>query len=524
MEERLLNQSSGIVSEFHGRRLPEPGRLAGYAALMRAYELEAPLRHRLYAIGARHRVVTTPDWQLLTPRHVPDDTLVGHLTFALKWEGLDLCVLKRLFLKVGPKAVAAIVRSQPTGSYARRIWFIYEWLLSTRLSLPDAEAGSYVDVVDTKLQFAGKGKRSTRHRVRNNLPGVPDFCPLVFRTETLSASIKEDLADQARRVAARVPADVLARAAAFLLLSDSRSSFAIEGERVSHARIQRWGQAIGQAGRNPMSLDEVLRLQRLLIGDSRFVHLGLRSEGGFVGERDRETGTALPEHISARPEDLAALMNGLVEFDREGAQEIDPVVAAACLAFGFVYIHPFEDGNGRLHRYLIHHVLAERGFSPRGLVFPVSAVMLREIEEYRRVLETHSREALPLVEWKPTESGNVQVLNDTGDLYRYFDATPHAEFLFHCVRETLEQDLPNETKFLEAYDRFGSRVQEVVDMPSATVDLLFRFLRQNSGKLSDRARQKEFKALTDDEVTRIERIYEAELGVRQPGFSKSRRR
>ncbi|HIP51694.1 MAG TPA: hypothetical protein EYG94_06355 [Campylobacterales bacterium] len=31
------------------------------------------------------------------------------------------------------------------------------------------------------------------------------------------------------------------------------------------------------------------------------------------------------------------------------------------IAFSFVYIHPLEDGNGRIHRYLIHHVLAERG-------------------------------------------------------------------------------------------------------------------------------------------------------------------
>jgi hypothetical protein len=249
-----------------------------------------------------------------------------------------------------------------------------------------------------------------------------------------------------------------------------------------------------------------------LIGDSRFVQLGLRRDGGFVGERDRETGTPLPEHISARPEDLGRLMGGLVAFDGAGEQGFDPIVAAACLAFGFVYIHPFEDGNGRLHRYLIHHVLAERGFSPRGLVFPVSAVMLREIDRYRRVLETHSRAVLPLIEWEPTKSGNLRVLNDTEDLYRYFDATAHAEFLFHCVRETLERDLPEETRFLEAYDRFGARVQELVDMPTATIDLLFRLLRQNDGRLSARAREREFRALTDDEIGRVGAIYEEELG------------
>ena len=64
------------------------------------------------------------------------------------------------------------------------------------------------------------------------------------------------------------------------------------------------------------------------------------------------------------------------------------------LAFGFVYIHPFEDGNGRIHRYLMHHVLARRGFNPSGVIFPVSAAILDKIDEYREVLESYSRQAV----------------------------------------------------------------------------------------------------------------------------------
>ncbi|WP_434725632.1 Fic family protein [Mesorhizobium sp. RIZ17] len=52
------------------------------------------------------------------------------------------------------------------------------------------------------------------------------------------------------------------------------------------------------------------------------------------------------------------------------AQNLDAVVAAAIFAFGFVYIHPFEDGNGRIHRYLIHHVLAMHRFNRREWCFP----------------------------------------------------------------------------------------------------------------------------------------------------------
>ena len=249
-----------------------------------------------------------------------------------------------------------MVRATPTGAYARRAWFLYEWLLGARLNLPDADKGSYALVVDPDQQWAAQATTSSRHRVKNNLPGTPAFLPMISWTETLRTLTAHDL--QARGAAvAQVPADLLARTAAFLLLKDSKSSFAIENENPPHDRIQRWGRVIGEAGRRPIDLDELLRLQRIVIGDARFVHLGLRREGGFVGQHDRDTQMPLPDHISARSEDLQSLMDGLIAFDRIASPNLDPVLAAAALAFGFVYIHPFADGNGRLSPILIHHVL-----------------------------------------------------------------------------------------------------------------------------------------------------------------------
>jgi hypothetical protein len=220
----------------------------------------------------------------------------------------------------------------------------------------------------------------------------------------------------------------------------------------------------------------------------------------------------IPGHISARPEDLGSLIEGMIAFDRAAAEKLDPVVAAALLAFGFVYVHPFEDGNGRIHRYLIHHVLAHRGFNPPGVLFPVSAAILDRIDDYRRVLESYSRRLLPVIEWEPTGSGNVRVLNDTADFYRFFDATPHAEFLYACVRKTIEEDLPHETTFLRKYDRFRAGVTTLLDMPDVKIDLLFRFHQQAEGRLSKRGREQEFAALTDDEVRRIEELYHEIFG------------
>jgi hypothetical protein len=507
MADAPQNQFSGPTPVFQERRLPEVATPAGYAALIDAFRLSVPLPRTLTAIGERHRMLEQDGWRIMTPRHAPHPTLEGHLTFALKYEGLDLAVLKRLFEAVGPGRVEAFVREAPTGSYVRRIWFLFEWMTGTRLNLPDATAGRYVDVLDNELQWGIEGEIASRHRVRNNLPGTPDFCPLVFRTEALDRFVALDLAGRAQDVVDSVPRDLLARTAAFLLLKDSRSSYAIEGENPPQDRIQRWGRAIAEAGHTQLDREELLRLQRIVIGDARFVRLGFRDEGGFVGEHDRETRMPLPDHISARPEDLPFLIDGMVAFDRGPALRLDPVIAAAVLAFGFVYIHPFDDGNGRIHRYLIHHVLAERGFNPPGVVFPVSAAILDRIDDYRVVLESYSTRLLPHVEWEPTERGNVRVLNDTGDFYRYFDATPHAEFLYECVQRTIEMDLPAEAGFLRRYDAFRQDVEALIDMPERTVDLLFRFLHQNAGRLSGRAREREFAELSDDEAARVEAIY-----------------
>jgi len=507
-----MNDFSQPVTVFQELHLPEAAILSGYAALIARYNLKVPLPSRLCAIGPKHKNYEQGQWRLFSPRYQPDTTLEGQLIFALKYEGLDLGVLKALFEAVGSAAIVKIVRAKPTSSYLRRLWFLYEWLLEETIDCPDVTTGSYVDVLDEKQQFGVSGEKSKRHRVRNNLPGTHLFCPLVRRTQALEDFIAEDLRQKAMQIIGKISSSVLARTAAFLLLKDSKSSFEIENETSAHTRIQRWGRAIGEAGKNPLSTDEFIRLQHIVIGDGRFTKIGFRDEGGFIGSHDRDTRMPLPVHISARHDDVPGLIEGLISFEQQATADLDPVIAAAILAFGFVNIHPFEDGNGRLHRYLIHHMLAANSFNPPGLIFPVSSVILNRIDEYAAILENYSQKVLPLIQWKPTDQMNVHVLNETRDLYSYFDATEYAEFLYSCVKQTIEDDLPREAAFLENYDRFKGQVENIVEMPDSLIDLLFGFLKQNSGELSKRARSKEFSELTDSETATIEEAYKAIFG------------
>ncbi len=502
------SQFEKAVNIFYGHQSPEPNVvMVGYAALIDAYDLAVPLPDLICAIGKKYQRYQHDNWLMFSPKYKLEGSFFGHLVFALKYEGVNLGVLSALFKKLEPNILIAEIQLIPWGGYCRRIWFLYEWILDKRLDIPDIQdvKMSYVDVLDEKLQYPGPVRRSSRHRINNNLPGEPYFCPLIRRTAQLENDITSDLNVRAAAIMEKVHPDFLMRAAAFLLLQDSKASYAIEGEQAPYTRMERWGRAIGQAGRYALSDDEFLRLQQIVIEDFRFIHLGYRVEGGFIGEHDRITQQPIPEHISARHDDIYKLMSGLIQTDHLlKDSNYNAVLAAAAIAFGFVFIHPFEDGNGRIHRYLIHHVLAEKGFIPNGVIFPISYVILKHLKKYREILENFSMPRLKYIHWRPTARNNVEVSNDTLDLYRFFDATKQAEFLFYCIQETVETVFPNEIDYLKKHDRMKQFLDAYIELPDRLANLLIGFLQQNEGSFSKRAKEKEFSSLTEDEVQTIE--------------------
>lgn len=496
------------ITVFHGRQAPETGVLVGYGAIVEAHALKVPLPETLSLVSTKKRRYTTQGWQVFTPRHEPEDNLYKQLVFALKYEGVNLLVLKKLFVSISKAQITEIITSEMLGQYSRKLWFLYEWLLEDQLHIPDLSTGNYVPLLDDKIQYAIAGVKSSRQRITNNLPGTREYCPIIFKTEKLEHYINAKLSEQKSTYLSGIHADVLQRASCFLLLKDSKASFTIENENPGTNRAMRWGKAIGQAGNKPLSIAELERLQQIIIENARFLKLGLRKEGGFVGEHDRITGEPIPEHISAKHEDLGSLLHGLV-----GANELlqdesyDAVLAAASIAFGFVFTHPFEDGNGRLHRYIIHHILAKKAFTKQGVIFPVSASILDHIDDYRKTLESFSHPLLDFISWKETANHNVEVLNDTIDYYRYFDASKQAEFLYDCVADTLNRVIPEEVNYLLKYDRFKHYIDNEFEMPDTMVAMLVRFLEQHHGKLSKRALKKEFSGLKENEANTIQKTY-----------------
>jgi Fic family protein len=497
------------TSIFQGKNTPEKGKIVGYGAIIEKFKLPIPFPNTLSLITEKSKKYNIDYWKVFPTSYQPEETLYKQLVFAIKYEGINLLAFKALFSTISKEEIQAILNIEPMGQYSRKIWFLYEWLQQEQIDVHvDLKKRKYIPLLDASMQYAIKGEESARQKIINNLPGTKDFCPLIFKTKKLESHINANVSGKKNAFLNSIHKDVLQRASSFLLLKDSKASFTIEGENPGNNRAMRWGKAIGQAGQKAISIEELIRLQQIVIESSRFMEMGLRKKGGFVGEHDRSTGEPLPDHISAKEDDVEQLLKGLIATnDTLQDQTYDAVLAAATIAFGFVFIHPFVDGNGRLHRYIIHHILAKKEFTQQGVIFPVSSSILDHIDDYKTVLERYSHPLLDHIEWIETEDHNVQVTNSTIDLYRYYDATQQAEFLYDCVEDTLERVIPKEVTYLQNYDAFKKYIDNHFEMPDKMVAILVRFLEQNDGILSKRALKKEFSALNEKEIKDIESNY-----------------
>ncbi|MEA1891790.1 MAG: Fic family protein [Campylobacterota bacterium] len=494
---------------FKNEILPDSCKLIGYSWLLNHLDLNVPLRELCCVSEKRLAAqnIQRNQWRIFDAQLSVEEGLYSNLEFALKHESIDMLVLKFIFKSIPKDDIVAYIQINPRRILSKKIWFLYEFLLEEQLPIEDLPVGKYDDLLDSRKYIVKNTPiKSQRHKLNNNLIGTSKICPIITKTEKLQDYIESDLSGDISAVIGKVSKSLIRRAASFLLLSDSRASFEIEGERPTKNRIENWGKIINEVGKTPLSIDEIQRLHAILLEDSRFMKIGIREEEVFLGERDREN-YPLPEFIGARSKDLSMLLQDLIELDTLLSHDkLDPILHAVIVAFSFVYIHPLEDGNGRIHRYLIHHVLAQRNFYPKGMIFPISNVILDEIQKYKDILVTHTTPLMDLIEWEATPSGNVKVLNDTEDLYRFFNCTQSCEFIYESVEKTIKETLPQELKYLHSFDKAFEEINNLVEMPDNKIKSLITFILQNDGKLSKNKHEKYYEKLTQDEIENIENI------------------
>ncbi len=200
------------------------------------------------------------------------------------------------------------------------------------------------------------------------------------------------------------PQPALAPLARLLLRTESIASSKVEGLQVgirqlarAESRIETGGKApstvlevIGNIDAMQLAVDEAATAEKIGIEHLREIHGELMAKGpnsltagivrrdqNWIGGNDYNPCGA--DFVPPPPEYVDSLLLDLCE--ATGDDSLPPLVQAAMVHAQFETIHPFNDGNGRTGRALIHVVLRRRGIAAT-YVPPISVVLATERKRY----------------------------------------------------------------------------------------------------------------------------------------------
>ncbi len=484
-------------------------RPAGYSYLLAKFEISGMINWHTSSVASTgtHRIKDRDGFidEIFPAKYWPGDSVGDHLEFAFKYDGVNLSLLKQIFKVISEKEIAGYIKSKPLGKYTRRIWFFYEFMLDKQLPIENITSGNYVYALEPELYYTiTSGQNSQRHRVVNNLLGPNEFCPTIRKTEKLAKMDSIDLQKRCEDIIVSYPDNLLRRALNYLYKKESKSSFEIENAKPNTSRTAKFIASLELAEKEDFCKKNLLIELQNRIVDQRFKENDYHTDQNYVGETVSYQKEVI-HYVCPKPKDLPDLMKGLCQAHKLLKNgEVPPVIHASAISYGFVFMHPFGDGNGRIHRFLIHNILAIRGMVPQGLMFPVSAAMLKNPQEYDASLEAFSRPLLQFIDYRLDEFGQMEVNNETVSWYQYIDMTAQAEALYDFILKTIEEELIEELNFLANYDKTKRAIQDIIDMPDRQIDLFINLCLQNNGRLSIGKRSKHFKFLIEEELVVME--------------------
>lgn len=466
----------------------------GYAYLQERLELSAfPLR-----CPARVRPVTRISRMgdcLAVPQGVapPEGDNLAHVLFALKHEGINLTILAQALPQIPVEHLEAALKAAPNGIYVRKACFLREAFSGQPITQAQPVRGGFVPLFDPTHYLTGPAVRNSRWRIDFNGLGSLKYCVTVERTPEIEALLAHDTLGRARAFIESLPPVMMDRAINWAYLHETHDSFAIEREAPSEDKSRRFIQLLRQAhDRQPLTEDYLVGLQNAAVSNPLDLAAAFRHEQNHLSNGLR--GAAGVTYVPPDPALCRELMNELMNFANTAPEQIDPLVAAGIISFGFVLLHPFMDGNGRLSRFLIHQTLCRAGVLENGLLLPVSVAMKREEARYLEALQDFSRPARAFwdVRWADADNFQFSFIGHPA-IYRYWDATPGVTFVLEMAKRALEVELREETLFLQRYDIIVKQVNERYDVRGSDLSNLVMMCLSNNGVISkNRRRQYQF--------------------------------
>ena len=480
----------------------------GYRWLIQHYGLTVtqPLPLETAIGNSRSSIVDGPTERRTVQESLrPDPTPASHLGFALKHEGVHLETLSRLFAILPPAEIEQWIAREPTGQYARRTGFLYETLTGQPLEAPDRTTGNYINALDPERELtAPRFINNTRWRVRDNLLGDARFSPQVYLNPQTNRALALNVGERIAQLEGQFTRELVLRSAVWLTVNESRASFAIEHEEDKRDRIQRFAavleQRTGQSA-DPIASVELEALQREILGPDA-LHYGLRRSPAFVGETAR-FGQEVVHYIAPHSDDVPNILEGL-RTTLMRTVGLSSVARAALVSFGFVYLHPMIDGNGRLSRFLINDVLRRDGALPAPYIVPISAILQRTdlrplsydgaLEIFSRSLMRHYHDQWSFGPEQQAPDGVTYSLQfdayaDALHAWRYPDLTRHVSFIADALELTIDQEMRAEAQYLQSHRAARARLKTIVEGPDHALDRIIRSVRESRGVISGKLRK-----------------------------------
>lgn len=240
--------------------------------------------------------------------------------------------------------------------------------------IPD-EVGEFNDALAAELAGvvadAEEAVRALNDRAR---PALKPLARLLLRTESIASSKVEGLQVGTRALArAEAAAEAgkhIGATANEVLANVDAMELAIEESSVA----------------TDLALAHIVAIQKTLMSRAPNSHIAgkLRTTQNWIGGNDYNPCGA--QFVPPPPDDLDRLLADLCRLSN--STHLPPLIQAAVAHAQFETIHPFDDGNGRTGRALIHILLRRRGLAP-SYVPPISVVFARARDRYIEGLERY---------------------------------------------------------------------------------------------------------------------------------------
>lgn len=494
-------------------------RLAGYTYLIEELGLAMPALGLELGIGNKSSDEILPYGftriKVLAKSRKVEDSVFGNLEAAINYQGIRLAYLKPIFEKILKDELTQYIALKPQAVQRRCIWFLYEWLTGNKLDLPNSKS-NYAPLLDEEYYFCCKeGVKDARTRIINNTLGNINFCPMIRKTPEIIELQYKDLMAEAQQklmlIHKYVNPELLGRSVQYLYTKETKSSTEIEKESTDEDKMRKFHRVLKTAGTIPLSKRRLLDIQHEIVRSNKKDE-DYRADEIYVGETRPSWHDGVEEnihYIGPKSEHVPKLMQGLFEMHRALLLDntLPSMMHAAILSFGFVYIHPFSDGNGRIHRYLIHDVLKSRRTISQDFIIPVSATILLNNAKYDRVLEKLSKPVMALIDYDLDEKDHsITINNDINFMYQYPDLTDHVVFLYEMMKTSISQDLMQEVIYIVKYDAVKKEIEKRYDIPNKELNLLIALVLQNNGTLSIRKRKRFYGWIAEAGLKELERV------------------